>query len=248
MAQLPRGWIWDPFRTLNLRDKNANFTCIEEAVSENYTQCRNPINLEDRERADSILCSMASGQPTSVHLGDALEKLAEHLLCSFHSDQKRNKVKEFSHKISYVEAELKEKRRLLSQIQDIQRDLDIAKREQRNLQSQLEAQEQLSSTLQSDLEDASKDLEEKRSQLENHDTSFRRLQTSTSSEISELEESLAATQSKLRTTETEHGITDANIQHLLEDLAAKQAEFKKNEGKSSGSRHLHVVKDFRASD
>lgn len=197
MAHLPQGWIWDPFRTLDLLDlppTHENFTCIGITKKWKKPRCLWSIDADQSKGAEFILRLMALNHPATVLSGDLLAKLAGHLLCSeqHKSCQVNTKVKEFSRKIDFVVAELKERGNLLSRIQALEKllveekenaplmlkaELSSTSTTLKLVQRQLEEQQQDSSTLRNDLEVA-----------QNH---LRETQSSMKSRISEFQDSLA---------------------------------------------------------
>lgn len=124
MAQLPHGWIWDPFRILDLRPLNGRTTCIGEARTRGNDRCRFRLKQEHLEIADEILRSLALNQPTHPHLEDSLRQLARHLLCTEnHTYQADDRTREFSDRVRYVAVDWMEKQQMLARTTQLEEQL-----------------------------------------------------------------------------------------------------------------------------
>ena len=266
MAQLPQGSIWDPFTTLGFRSPIADCRCVGTAVSRGKARCRQRIKLEDRQTADAILRLMALSHPTAQPISDLLQTLAKLLVCKgrhkFESRQIKDKVKDFSQRISNVVAESREGDPLSSpnreleilpaanqnassiaeeQLSLLRSELSERDRVLEAVQRQLDEERQNSSSLRNSLDLVTGCLQETESQLNVSNELVQALQTSASSSISELQDDLAAKQAEREDAWASfqylEASTSSRILEVQNDRAAKEIELQN----TRASLHEHQV-------
>lgn len=137
--------VWDPYEVLDL-DPDVRNTCVGRAPSKGNAPCRLPVCLADRKLACNALNAMARSR--SKITPKSLEKLACLLLCKrYHQYQISEMVEDWTERLNDFQDLDQDTKRSVSQINQLQDQLEMAKRQAKEDHQESKAAKELLSEL-----------------------------------------------------------------------------------------------------